>query len=203
MLSISARLKYDTTFFVAFDASLLDAPVSKLRVLDLTFECSVAPSTLLLALSSLPNLVSLSVKMRSITSYNEDLFIARIEGIEERFQHLEQLEITFYDHPPTMTGKTIVAILRKSPKLVQFDNTFKFLVSEEDLRQLRDIAAERNLRLIYSFKAITMKQFSCFNGRHEPVPEFYIEDSQAVVDFAEINLDHLDHAQPVSQPEEV
>ena len=101
MLSISARLKYDTTFFVAFDASLLDAPASKLRVLDLTFECSVAPSTLLLALSSLPNLVSLSVKMRSITSYNEDLFIARIEGIEERFRHLEQLEITFYDHPPT------------------------------------------------------------------------------------------------------
>jgi hypothetical protein len=66
----------------------------------------------------------------------------------------------------------------------QFDNTFNFKFSNEDLRRLATVARERQLTVHYAFKPFYQKGFACVNGKHQALPEFcvYTDDP---VDFYE------------------
>ena len=82
-----------------------------------------------------------------------------------RICQLENLKLKFENPPQLMTGKSICAILRQNPTLVDFENFSNFKFSNEDRKSLTLIAKERNLKILEVFESIECL-FTCDNGEH-------------------------------------
>lgn len=86
----------------------------------------------------------MNLRIVGLHSYQEDKFTNLVDSSVNSLKKLRVLHLQFYDHPPSMTGKTVCAIVKNSC-LKEFKDLSDFKFTSADFEHLNTLARKQQL----------------------------------------------------------